>query len=82
MRFPQVRFTLWRAMLGIAVLSVLLGVVSWARSNVPISYEEIPTRSGPAEYRAYYADGTFREKSGKLGRWVRDTKSGHWVTRP
>jgi hypothetical protein len=82
MRLPQVRFTLQRAMLGIVVISVLLGVATWARSNVPISYEEIPTRSGPAEYRAYYADGTFRENDGKSGRWVRDTKSGRWVIMP
>ena len=47
MRFPQVRFTLQRAMLGIVVISVLLGVASWARSNILILYEEIPTRSGP-----------------------------------
>ena len=82
MQLPQVRFTLRRAMLGIAVISVLLGVASWACRNIPISYEEIPTRSGPAEYRAYYADGIFRENGGRSGRWVRDAKSGEWVIRP
>jgi hypothetical protein len=69
-------------MLGIVVISALLGVASWARRNVPISYEEIPTHSGPAEYRAYYADGTFRGKDGKSGRWVRDARSGRRVISP
>ena len=75
MRLPQVRFTLRRAMLAIVVISVLLGVASWARRNVPTSYEEIPTRVGPAEYRAYYADGTVGEKDATSGRWVRRPKT-------
>jgi hypothetical protein len=55
-------------MLGIAVIEVLLSVASWIRRNVPISSEEIPTRAGPAEYRAYYADGTVREWDAESGR--------------
>jgi len=88
MRLPQVRFTLRRAMLGIVVIAVLLGIASWARRNIPISYQEIPTRVGPPDYRAYYADGSFSERVANSGRWVRsggwerDAKSGRWVIRP
>ncbi|WP_165070966.1 hypothetical protein [Paludisphaera rhizosphaerae] len=82
MRLPKLRISMRGAMLWIGVISILLGVVSWARKNVPISYQEFPTRSGQTNYRAYYADGTFREKNGKSGRWERDPKSGHWVVKP
>ena len=75
MRQPRVRLTIRRLMLVIAGFAVLLGSVAWARRNVPTTYQEIPTRTGAAQYREYYADGTVRERDAASGRWVRRPKT-------
>jgi hypothetical protein len=75
MRLPRVRLTLRCSMLVIAGVAVLLGALAWARRNVPTSYQEIPARSGAAQYREYYADGTVRERDPVSGRWVRRPKT-------
>jgi hypothetical protein len=62
-------------MLGIMMIAVVLGFFACLRRNVPTSYEEIPTRSGISEYKAYYADGTVSEKDPQSGRWVRRLKT-------